>query len=147
MNCLSTGEGKEKGTEMKYSESVEMYLKEIYRLSIKGPEIRATDVAIALGVSKSSVNRAVKKLSREGLLNHATYGHIEITTKGTQKARAICEKQEIIVEYLVTALDVGPQLAMAEACKMEHVVGTVVIDKMKEAVNQGRNADEVSEIC
>ena len=132
---------------MKYSESVEMYLKEIYRLSIKGPEIRATDVAIALGVSKSSVNRAVKKLSREGLLNHATYGHIEITTKGTQKARAICEKQEIIVEYLVTALDVGPQLAMAEACKMEHVVGAVVIGKMNEVASQSETTDEVNNIC
>ena len=132
---------------MKYSESVEMYLKEIYRLSIKGPEIRATDVAIALGVSKSSVNRAVKKLCREGLLNHATYGHIDITEKGTRKAQQICEKQKIIADYLITKLSIDTQLAMAEACKMEHVVGDVVIDKMKEASNRSQTADEVSNIC
>ncbi len=147
MNCLSTGEGKEKGTEMKYSESVEMYLKEIYRLSIKGPEIRATDVANALEVSKSSVNRAVKKLCREGLLNHATYGHIEITSKGAKKARQICEKQEIIADYLVSKLYIDPQLAMEEACRLEHVVGAVVIDKMKETINWSQAVDEVSNIC
>ena len=116
---------------MEYSESVEMYLKEIYRLSMKGPEIRATDVANALGVSKSSVNRAVKKLTREGLLNHATYGHIEITTEGARKAQQIFEKQKIIAGYLVTALDVDPQLAMKEACRLEHVIGATVINKMK----------------
>ena len=132
---------------MKYSESVEMYLKEIYRLSKKDPQIRATDVANALGVSKSSVNRAVKKLSREGLLNHAIYGHIEMTAKGAGKARKICEKQKIIAEYLVTALDVDPQLAMEEACKLEHVVGAVVIDKMKEAVNRSLDAAEGGALC
>ena len=135
MNCLSTGEGKEKGTEMEYSESVEMYLKEIYRLSMKGPRIRATDVAIALGVSKSSVNRAVKKLCREGLLNHVTYGHIEITAKGARNARQICEKQKIIADYLVTKLSVDPQLAATEACKLEHIVSDVVIGKMNEVAS------------
>ena len=132
---------------MKYSESVEMYLKEIYRLSMKGPEIRATDVANALEVSKSSVNRAVKKLYREGLLNHATYGHIEITAKGARKARQICEKQKVIADYLVSKLYIDPQLAMEEACRLEHVVGAAVIDKMKEAATRNQVAAEVSNIC
>lgn len=132
---------------MEYSESAEMYLKEIYRLSVKDPRIRATDVAIALGVSKASVNRAVKRLSKEGLLNHATYGHIELTEKGAQKARQICDKQEAIAGYLVIALDVDPHLAMEEACKMEHVVGLAVIDKMKEAMNRDQATAVVRRPC
>ncbi len=127
---------------MEYSESTEMYLKEIYRLSIKGPEIRATDVANALRVSKSSVNRAVKKLSKEGLLNHATYGHIEITREGAKKARNICEKQKIIADYLVSKLSIDPKLAMEEACRLEHVVGAAVIDRMRKAIDISQSAVE-----
>lgn len=126
---------------MEYSESVEMYLKEIYRLSKKDPRIRATDIANALKVSKASVNRAVKRLCREGLLNHMTYGHIEMTDKGRNKARETCEKQGVIAAYLVIALNIDSQLAMKEACKLEHVVGSVVIKKMKEATGAKRQAN------
>lgn len=125
---------------MEYSESVEMYLKEIYRLSKKDLQIRVTDIANALTVSKASVNRAVKRLCREGLLYHVTYGHIELTDKGRIKARETCEKQGIIAAYLVKALGIDPQLAIKEACKLEHVMSTAVIKKMKKATGAKQRA-------
>lgn len=118
---------------MEYSESAEMYLKEIYRLSKKAPQIRLTDVANTLNVSKASTNHAVKRLCKEGLLRHATYGLIELTGQGTEMARRICEKQEVIAAFLVAKLKIDPLYATKEACKLEHVVSAVVIQKMKQA--------------
>ena len=117
---------------MKYTESAEMYLKEMYILSRKNPKIRAIDVAKALKVSKSSVSRAVNMLCKEGLVNHATYGLIELTETGVKKACEICQKQGVIAAYLTKALDIEPAIAMEEACTLEHVLGAAVILKMKQ---------------
>lgn len=117
---------------MKYTESAEMYLKEMYILSRKNPRIRVTDVAKALKVSKSSVSRAVNMLCKEGLVNHVTYGLIELTETGVEKARKVCQKQSVIAAYLIKVLDIEPEMAMEEACKLEHVLGAEVILKMKQ---------------
>ncbi len=61
---------------VKFSESTETYLKEIYRLSKTDEHVRSIDVASKLNVSKASVNGAVKKLAKEGYLNHRPYGLI-----------------------------------------------------------------------
>lgn len=50
---------------MKFTESKETYLKEIFNLSQKSGHVRAIDIALRLRVSKSSVNRAVKILTKE----------------------------------------------------------------------------------
>lgn len=131
---------------MKYTESAEMYLKEIYILSLKNPRIRATDVAKALNVNKSSVCRAVNLLCREGLLSHATYGLIELTEQGAQKAHGIYQKQNIIAAYLMTALDLESQMAMEEACKLEHVLGAAVILKMKQKTISYKSMKDAEEL-
>ena len=132
---------------MEYSESSEMYLKKIYTLSKKNPQIRATDVANVLHVSKASVNRAVKRLCSEGMLTHVKYGHIEMTDRGIKKAQEICAKQEIIADYLISALHVKPKLAMEEACKLEHILGSVVIKKMKQETDRNRHAAPGEKTC
>jgi Mn-dependent DtxR family transcriptional regulator len=124
-----------------------MYLKEIYRLSKKNPQIRLTDVANTLSVSKASTNHAVKRLCKEGLLRHATYGLIELTGPGVETARAICEKQKIIVDFLVAKLEIDPLLAAKEACKLEHVVSATVIQKMKQVVETNGQMATGDETC
>ena len=41
------------------SASLEDYLKEIYLLNLEGQEVRITDIARSLGISKPSVNRVI----------------------------------------------------------------------------------------
>ena len=127
---------------MKYTESNEMYLKKIYILSRKSSRIRATDLAKALKVSKSSVSRAVNMLCKESLVNHVAYGLIELTEAGVQKAREVCRKQDIVAAYLIKVLDIEPQMAMEEACKLEHVLGGAVILRMKQnLISRKRSTD------
>ena len=51
------------------SASLEDYLKEIYLLNLEGQEVRVTDIARSLGISKPSVNRAMNTLKNFSCLN------------------------------------------------------------------------------
>ena len=117
---------------MKFSESTETYLKEIFRISQTADCVRSIDVANKLGVTKASVNRAVKKLSKEGYLKHVPYGLIFLTDTGSKKAQELCSKQELITKYLMKTLFLEKTTAFKEACKIEHVIGQITINKIKE---------------
>lgn len=117
---------------MKFSESSETYLKEIFRISQTAECVRCTDVADRLNVSAASVNRAVKLLSREKYLEHKAYGLIFLTDAGRKKAQELCLNQEIITKYLMKTLSLNRTTAFNEACKIEHVVSPSLIKKMKE---------------
>ena len=63
------------------SASLEDYLEEIFILHQEGAQVRVTDIAAALKVSKPSVNRAVGTLKDAGLLDHEFYGTIALKGK------------------------------------------------------------------
>ena len=50
------------------SKSLEEYVKVMYVLKMNKGEIRVTDIANSLGVSKASVNKAIKQLDTEKIL-------------------------------------------------------------------------------
>ena len=58
--------------------SLEDYLEAVFILSKQKGNVRLTDIAEFLGVSKPSVNRAIKTLTQNGFLEHITYGDIVI---------------------------------------------------------------------
>ena len=66
------------------SASLEDYLKEIYLLNLEGQEVRVTDIARSLGISKPSVNRAMNTLKELQLLEHEHYGKIILTESGSE---------------------------------------------------------------
>ena len=53
-----------------YTESTEMYLQAIYRLTEKSPQVSIGAIARTMGFSLSTVSEKVKRLSGEGLLRH-----------------------------------------------------------------------------
>lgn len=59
--------------------SGEDYLEAVLALSEEHEKVRTTDVALRLGVSKPSVNRAMKVLSQDGYIRQETYGDIHLT--------------------------------------------------------------------
>lgn len=63
------------------SKSQEEYIKSMYVLKMQNEIIRVTDVANKMGVSKASVNKAVKGLMEEKLVNYESYKDIELTDK------------------------------------------------------------------
>ena len=122
------------------SASLEDYLKEIYLLNLEGQEVRVTDIARSLGISKPSVNRAMNTLKELQLLEH--YGKIILTESGSDMAKNILDTNKIIYRFLTEILDVDEQTAIAEADLMEHDISKGTRKKLKKFIK--KSADKKS---
>lgn len=118
------------------SPSSEDYLEMVYSLYLKNGAIRLTDIASELGVSKPSVNRAIKTLKGQGLVQQELYGEINLTDEGVRRAKNVLHRHRLIKHFLVDALGVSPEIADTEACHMEHYMSQDTIDKFEDFVNR-----------
>lgn len=112
--------------------SLEDYLEAVFILSEQKGNVRLTDIAEFLGVSKPSVNRAIKTLTQNGFLEHITYGDIVITPEGESYAANVLRRHKLIKQFLINELGVDEKIAEYDACQMEHVMSPVTIDKLYE---------------
>ncbi len=114
----------------KLTGSLEDYLEAIYILDNKTGEVRITDVALLLKLSKPSVIKAVSLLKSENLLNQEKYGQITLTKIGEKIAKDIYFRHKTLVDFLCNTLGVDYKVAEVDACKMEHVISNQTLDKL-----------------
>lgn len=103
----------------KSEESVEDYLETILVLSERLPAVRSIDVATELNYSKPSVSVAMKNLRNRGYVTVSDEGYIHLTESGQTLASDTYERHTIIRDWLIT-LGVKPEVASADACRIEH---------------------------
>ena len=139
---------------MKLTNSQEEYIKTIYILSETEKEIRVTDIAKRLGITKPSVNRAIKNLKDLNLLNYQTYGEIKLTKEGEIQAQEILKKEDIVKIFLNKILDIEEKQAEKEAKAMKHAISPETEEKLEKFINKVLNLgdldcdyDETSEKC
>lgn len=77
---------------MALTSSMEDYLEAVLILHQKHGSVRGVDIAVHLGVTKPSVSRAVKELSKSGYIVKNTDGTLSLTDSGLQIATQIYEK-------------------------------------------------------
>lgn len=106
---------------MSIRESGEMYLETILVLSEKNGFVRSIDVSEYLGYSKPSVSRAVGILKKGNYLVVEKDGNLVLTESGEAIARKIFERHTLLSRMLLQ-LGVSEETAVADACKMEHVI-------------------------
>jgi len=101
------------------SESVQDYLKAIWKLERDGP---ATTSALAaeLGVTPASATAMVKKLAGLGLVEHERYRGVRLTPSGERAALEVIRHHRLIELYLMKALGLGLDEVHAEAERLEH---------------------------
>lgn len=116
---------------MKIRESAEDYLEAILILSKKGGGVRSVDIATMLEVSKPSVSHAMKLLREDGYISMDRYGTVALLEKGTEIAGRIYERHTVLTG-LLEKLGVSPEVARADACKLEHAISQESFDKIKE---------------
>lgn len=114
------------------TESLEDYLETIYIISQKNPEVRITDVAEHMSISKPSVNRAVRTLKSENLISHEKYGKITLTKEGIDIAKEIYLRHKILKDFFIKVLNVDPHIAERDACKIEHILSKESMQKVAE---------------
>ena len=112
--------------------SMEDYLEAVLVLQQKHGYIRCVDVAGYLGVTKPSVSRAVKELSKKKCLLKKDDGTLSLTAQGRQIAQQIYEKHQFFTKQLIEA-GVPRDIAVQDACRLEHVISETSFNKLKEA--------------
>lgn len=112
--------------------SMEDYLEAVLVLQQKHGYIRCVDVAGYLGVTKPSVSRAVKELSKKKYLLKKDDGTLSLTEQGRQIAQQIYEKHQFFTKQLIEA-GVPRDIAVQDACRLEHVISETSFNKLKEA--------------
>ena len=110
---------------------VENYLKVIWN-SREWTDQPVTVGALStrLRLAPSSVSESVKKLTEQGLLSHARYGAIELTTKGRRIAVSMVRKHRLIETFLVDYLGYGWDEVHDEAEELEHAVSDQFVDRL-----------------
>ena len=110
--------------------SQENYLEHIWHLTARG-SVRAVDLADSVGVKLPSVTKAVNKLVGQGLVQHKHYGNIGLTQEGRATARRIVQRDRCITDFLRHVLQMSPESAESEACRLEHVLGDEVLLRLQ----------------
>ncbi|MBN2583148.1 MAG: metal-dependent transcriptional regulator [Planctomycetes bacterium] len=110
--------------------SLEDYLEAILGLERESGEARVSDIAAQLKVSKSAVTGALKTLSDRKMVNYDPYQHVTLTGRGRKAAAGISERHEVLRRFLTEVLGLKPGVAEANACRMEHVVDNVVLERL-----------------
>ena len=106
---------------MSLHESGQMYLETILVLSKTLTCVRAIDVGEYMGYSKPSVSRAMGLLKADGYITVDGDGGISLTDSGRVWAEKIYERHHILEDLLIR-LGVDPEIAAADACKIEHAI-------------------------
>ena len=115
---------------------MEDYLEAVLILHQKHGSVRGVDIAVHLGVTKPSVSRAVKELSKSGHLVKNADGTLSLTELGLQFAEQIYEKHQFFTRQLIEA-GVPQDIAAQDACRLEHVISETSFQKLKEAACSG----------
>lgn len=115
------------------SPTVEDYLKVIWGAGEWTDEPVTTGaLSDKLQVSPSTVSEAIKRLTRQGLVDHAPYGSVELTESGTREALRMVRRHRLIETFLAEVLGYGWDEVHAEAEVLEHAVSDHLIERLDE---------------
>ncbi len=118
---------------MNIYESAENYLEAILIVREEKGLVRSIDVVNRLGFSKPSVSVAMKRLRENGYISMDEAGVITLLPAGEEIAQRIYERHRTLTEVF-TALGVSPEVAAADACKVEHDLSDETFRKLKEHI-------------
>ena len=121
---------------MNLSKSFEDYLETIYLIKKLKGVVRVKDIAKNLNVSMPSVTGAVKKLADLDLVIYEKYSLIKLTKKGEKLAKDVYKKHEALFVFLTKVLGVTKEIALKEACAIEHDISDSTLKKLKKFIEK-----------
>lgn len=127
---------------MKIQQSAENYLETIYMLQKNKGTCRSVDIANELGFSKPSVSVAMKNLRENGFIEVMGDGNIQLLEPGKKIAEELFERHTMLTECLIS-LGVPRELAVEDACRIEHVISKESFDAIKQSFARHKNLGEL----
>jgi DtxR family Mn-dependent transcriptional regulator len=115
---------------LELTESLEDYLEVILHVVAEKQTVRPKDIVARMGVRGASVTGALRALAKRGLIRYAPYDAISLTPEGTEIAKDVINRHEVLRRFLTQILGVEMAAADAEACRMEHAVSRLVLTRL-----------------
>lgn len=120
----------------KLTTSIQDYLKALLVLSKSDEQVHSADVAAIVGVSRASVHKAMDILKNKGFITKEKYGTVSLTDQGRKAADAVKKRNELLTAFLTVVLGVSPDIAKADACRMEHTISAETAGKLEELLRK-----------
>jgi len=117
-----------------YTASMEDYLEAVAVLQENDKVVRVKQISEMLRVKMPSVTSALKKLSEQKLVEHERYGHIKLTPEGDKVARDVIYRHEALTRFFAQALGINRETAEEDACKIEHVISPLSMERLAKFV-------------
>jgi DtxR family transcriptional regulator, Mn-dependent transcriptional regulator len=121
---------------MSRSQSVEDYLKAIYKLERESDKgVSNSQLAEEMGVAGASVTNMVKRLSKMGLVEYESYYGSRLTKPGEKIALEIIRHHRLLELYLMEMMGYSWDEVHDEAEKLEHHISEQFEDRIAELLN------------
>lgn len=92
--------------------------------------VRAIDIANYLELTRGSVSITLKKLKEKGYIDEDKNKFLRLSTKGSELVNAVLSKRRLMHTFFADILGVPPEIAEADACKIEHLLTQETSAKM-----------------
>ena len=123
------------------SRKAEDYLEAILNIAEKKGYSRIKDIALALGVTPSSVVEMVKRLNDMDFVEYRKYDGVTLTPEGREIASVVKDRHDTIRAFL-EIIKVPEEIADKDACIIEHELEAKTIEQVKNLVNFVQSAPD-----
>lgn len=113
------------------SASTQNYLKVIWAgAEWSDNPITASMLAERLSLRTSTVSEGIRKLQKQGFVDHTPYGAVQLTPQGRLHALQMVRRHRLIETFLVETLGYGWDEVHEEAEHLEHAVSDLLIERI-----------------
>ena len=113
----------------------ENYLKALFHLSTRHPEVSVLDLSKSLDIKMPTVNSMVKKLAAKQLVRYEKYKPLQLTDQGRRAAGLIIRKHRLVEMFLVEKMGFGWDEVHEVAEQLEHIRSPKLFQKIDEILN------------
>jgi DtxR family Mn-dependent transcriptional regulator len=118
------------------SDSIQDYLKSVYKLQADDGRVAIGALAKDQSVSPASASAMVKKLAALELLEHEPYRGARLTESGERVALEVIRHHRLIELYLAETLGLHVDDVHAEADRLEHVISEELEERIDVALGR-----------
>ena len=116
------------------TESIQHYLREIYKLQREEAKASVSALALRLNVSQPSASAMVKKLAVLELARHERYRGVELTEAGERVAIEVIRHHRLLELYLAETLGLNVDDVHEEADRLEHALSEELEARIDQAL-------------
>ncbi len=109
----------------------EDYLETLYNLKKENRQMRVSEIALALDLSKPSVTQMMQRLKKERCVLYEPYAPVRLTKKGYDIGKSVAERHAVLADFF-TILGISKKVQERDIHGIEHSLSPVTLKRLKE---------------